>query len=240
MRIAIVDDSQADRLWLSKKLDGYIQRYELDCECYEYDSGEAFLAVFEAMEFDVVFMDIYMGGMNGLDAAGKLRDFDFDCQLVFLTSAADLLPKGYKLRAAHFLIKPVDDERLDQAMANCKIKPRYDIPELEVMVNRLPVRLNTGKIWYLDFCRHNTQIHMQQHTFQIRNNFALVAGPLLSDRRFLLCMKGLLVNMDKIMDVTEDGFLLKNGVKLPVSVKNKSELHRTYQSYMFGRLRGVQ
>lgn len=121
-RIAVVDDLERDRAWLAEKLADYMARERLEYELTAFASGEAFSAALEqGQRFNLVFMDIYMDGITGIEAAQTLRARDMDCKLVFLTTSEDFMRQGFSLNSAHYLIKPVKDEDFAQAMANCRL-----------------------------------------------------------------------------------------------------------------------
>ena len=67
MNTAILDDLKTDRDILRQELSDYMSQNHFDCQIYEYDSGEQFLKDFEPGRFDLVFLDIYMDGMTGME-----------------------------------------------------------------------------------------------------------------------------------------------------------------------------
>ena len=73
MRIAIVDDLGTERTLLKERLVRQLSQRGADAEILEFDSGEAFLAAEEAQRFTAAFLDIYMDGLSGMDAAKELR-----------------------------------------------------------------------------------------------------------------------------------------------------------------------
>ena len=128
-RIAVVDDLERDRTWLAEKLADYMARERLEYELTAFASGEAFSAALEqGQRFNLVFMDIYMDGITGIEAAQALRARDMDCKLVFLTTSEDFMRQGFSLNSAHYLIKPVKDEDFAQAMANCRLGRALQVP----------------------------------------------------------------------------------------------------------------
>ncbi|UQT48689.1 response regulator [Flavonifractor plautii] len=130
-RIAVVDDLERDRAWLAEKLADYMARERLEYELTAFASGEAFSAALEqGQRFNLVFMDIYMDGITGIEAAQALRARDMDCKLVFLTTSEDFMRQGFSLNSAHYLIKPVKDEDFAQAMANCRLGRALKYPPL--------------------------------------------------------------------------------------------------------------
>ena len=97
-RIAVVDDLERDRAWLAEKLADYMARDRLEYELTAFASGEGFSAALEqGQRFNLVFMDIYMDGITGIEAAQALRARDMDCKLVFLTTSEDFMRQGLSL-----------------------------------------------------------------------------------------------------------------------------------------------
>ena len=89
MRIAIVDDLSGERALLREQLARQLARRGAEAELLEFDSGEAFLAAEKERRFTAAFLDIYMEGMTGMEAARALRKTDTDCLLVFTTTSTD-------------------------------------------------------------------------------------------------------------------------------------------------------
>ena len=83
MRIAIVDDLAAERALLKDRLEQQLHRRNVQADILEYESGETFLEAARKAPFTAAFLDIYMDGMTGMEAAKKLRKTNTDCLLVF-------------------------------------------------------------------------------------------------------------------------------------------------------------
>ena len=115
MRIAIVDDLAKERASLHLQLGQILNLRSVCAEILEYESGEAFLAAEKEQRFTAAFLDIYMGGMSGMDAARELRKMDTDCMLVFTTTSTDHALEGFQVRAMHYLVKPFSAEELETA-----------------------------------------------------------------------------------------------------------------------------
>lgn len=112
MRIAIVDDLAKERASLHLRLEKILNLRSVCAEILEYESGEAFLAAEKEQRFTAAFLDIYMDGMSGMDAARELRKMDTDCMLVFTTTSTDHALEGFQVRAMHYLVKPFSAEEL--------------------------------------------------------------------------------------------------------------------------------
>ncbi len=75
-------------------------------------SAESFLFVWEETnDFDILFVDIQMGKMNGVEMAEKVRECDREIAIVFTTGIADYMGCGYEVEALHYLLKPISKEK---------------------------------------------------------------------------------------------------------------------------------
>jgi DNA-binding LytR/AlgR family response regulator len=117
MKIAICDDENIFLSDLEQKIYKHISR--LDCEVFPFLSAEELLASSES--FDLIFLDIEMGGMDGMSAARQIREKDYEIPIVFLTSHTEMAIEGYEVNAFRFLKKPVDDAKLIQTLQDIQL-----------------------------------------------------------------------------------------------------------------------
>ena len=234
LQVAVVEDNAKDREWLSNKLEEYFRARHTSHTLLTFSSGEEFISALRDSWFDIVFMDIYMSGVTGIEAAQALRMKDRDCKLVFLTSSPEHMRRGFSLNSAHYLIKPVEDEDFIQAMENCRIRRKCQVPFLEVPSGKRSIRLDTLDILYMDVTGRNAAIHTKSGVLLAGRSFQTAADLLLKDERFLLCNKGILINMDFVSAMEEEHFLMVTGERLPIAPRRKKELETLYQNYTFG------
>ena len=112
-----------------------------EAELLEFDSGEAFLAAEEAQRFTAAFLDIYMDGLSGMDAAKELRKTDADCLLVFTTTSTDHALEGFQVRAFHYLVKPFSEAELSGLLDEMLAKLPRPEPFLTVKVDGSDIHL---------------------------------------------------------------------------------------------------
>ena len=213
MQIAIVDDSAEDREELSTCLENYMKRHQLDYTLTEFEDGENFLKAAAQVNFQLVFMDIYMENMDGIEAARRLRQKNRLCKIVFLTITEDYARMGYSLSASYYLLKPLSLHQADfeEAMELCQLKPPYEVMTLSVMADRQKLELPTEKILYIDYQNRMTRIHTAERVIPVSGGFQEVTAALQKDKRFLPCYRGVLINMDYISQVDSQTFRLING-----------------------------
>ena len=119
MKIAIVDDSIKDREYLQKEIQEiFFRRTKNHIEITTFKSGEELLEYFydnkegNASLFDIVFLDIYMEDITGVDTARAIRKIDEDVKLIFITTSNEFASESYEVKAEDYLIKPFNKERL--------------------------------------------------------------------------------------------------------------------------------
>lgn len=238
MNIAIVEDLLEDRQWISQKLKLYLECNHLQAFLHEFACAEDFIDSLADTTYSVVFMDIYFDGISGMDAAVRLRQLDSNCKLVFLTCTTDYALQGYSVQASHYLVKPVSDEKFIEAMENCKLEPTHAVPYLNLAPFGNHVNLDTCQIQYIHLESRTVHIHTSQKVYSVNGAFSRVTESLTSDRRFLLCIQGVMVNMDYISGHEDSVFILKNGKRIPINVRYKKRILQQYRNYMFENMGG--
>ena len=118
LRIGICDDSADARIALRAALERALDRRRGAGTFFEFSSGEGLLRWLEkhAGELDMVFLDIEMGELDGMETARRLRAADEGLQLVFVTGYTDYVFDGYSVGALGYLMKPAQPERLDEVL----------------------------------------------------------------------------------------------------------------------------
>lgn len=126
-KIAIVEDKNEALLALENHIARYTREKGVECSYTHFANGLFFLENYKA-DFDVVFMDIDMPLMNGMEAAKRLREVDGHVPLVFITDLKQYALKGYEVEAMDFLVKPVSYaafstmlDRVRRSRTNCSL-----------------------------------------------------------------------------------------------------------------------
>ena len=117
LRIGICDDQMEARDALRFQLEKVL-REESEQIVYEFSTGESAVRWLKKHpgEIDLLFLDVEMKGINGMEAAGQIREFDRDICLVFVTGYTDYVFDGYKVNALDYVIKPVGAERIREVL----------------------------------------------------------------------------------------------------------------------------
>lgn len=236
MKIAIVEDSELDRSILLKYLTEYIDQSKFDAEIQWFQSGEEFLSAAKPDFFDLCFMDIYMNGMDGVAAAEQLRAIDPECLTIFLTSSPDHTDDAFRLRAWRYLQKPIQLEKLKEALSNCMEQLRVSKRQLTVTIDRREIAIPFSGIHYMVTANRSIEIHGKDTavTTGKQITFDTLATQLLTDYRFFSGGKGLVINLSYVDSVEKDSVVMKNGAKLPIGRGKHTELLSALVRFRFG------
>lgn len=130
LRIAICDDSEDDREILKSLLEKCYISADEDV-VYEFSSGKNAVSFLQKHpgEIDLLFLDIEMPNLSGMEAAEAIRAFDASIQLIFVTGYPDYVFDGYRVGAMDYLVKPVKEDRLREVLERIRTllgyKSRY-------------------------------------------------------------------------------------------------------------------
>lgn len=143
--IGICDDETSMRKSLRTLLEQKLQLLGADYRIYEYDSGEALMARPEAEWPDILFLDIEMKKLSGMDTARRLRKRDANTILIFVTAYPDYVFQGYEVHAFHYILKPYDEHKirnvLEQALKELgKSREQYFTLEQKSGISKIPLK----------------------------------------------------------------------------------------------------
>ncbi len=232
MYIALCDDEKDSLLMLQNIVRSFCDARGLDTGIDLFTSGEDFLS--SEQKYDVVFMDIYLSGINGLDAA---EQYGRQGEIVFTTTSLDHAVKAFGLNAAHYLVKPLTAEDVAEAMERCLARLGNILQKtITVKTNRGTVSVQMRQIQFIEVFNKICLLHTEKNEFRTYTSLDALFEHL--DSSFLRLQRSYAVNMNFIESFLFDRVLLKNGMEIMLSRSNRSELKKQYQKFLFQLARG--
>jgi DNA-binding LytR/AlgR family response regulator len=236
MNIAICDDIAAEAEEIRDYLLFYFKQNGFTGNLHIYNSGEALLADFSPGCFDVIFLDIYMHGLNGVETATRVRESDPDCLLVFVTSSDSHMRDGFALRAASYVEKPLTPEKLEVAFSQCRNLFLKNARFIEVVSNRHRIKIPFTRIVYAEGMERTMYYHLDSgKTIESRMKMEDAAEQL-SGSPFLRCHRSFIVNMNYVEDVLAADLLMKNGKLVPFRKNGRSRIAGELNKFLTERL----
>lgn len=236
MRVAIVDDLQTDSAALYGMLNA---RIPSPLSVDVYDSGERFLS--SERKYDLVFLDIVMRGLNGIETARRLRELDMRCLIVFLTTSNEYAWDAFPEHPFDYLLKPVDETRLEQLLCEAKRALKNTERVLPLKVGRQTETVGISTISYICAQDHHVCVTLtQKRELKCFMKFGEIHTMLRDEPRFLACNRGVLINMDEVRSFDGECFVMNDAQRFPVRQSEKTQIRERFYAYMFRKARGVE
>ena len=224
LRIGICDDVYDARLVLRSALERILETRQVESQFWEFSSGEGLLKWLgnHQGELDLVFLDMEMGDLDGMETARRLRSADDGLQLVFVTGYADHVFDGYSVGALGYLLKPPKPEQLSEVLDRAQAALYRNLDQTYVCHNgdtyyRIPLE----KIRYFASDRRQVTCSTGDRDYTFYGKLDEVAAEVGSGfvrihQRYLVCAKA--------VERLEGGeAVLKGGQRLPVSRSCRQE-----------------
>lgn len=238
MNIAIIEDSGQELSLLERCLQSYLSSRQVYRVIDTYTSGEAFLENWPSKSYDLVFLDILMEGISGIEVARKIRETDSECLLIFISSSKEYALQGFEVRAFDYLLKPLSEERFQKTMDLCQNELAKHIRYIEVKESRTLVKIPLNEIIYTDYYNHYIQIHTAARLIRSYQQFDVFSPLLLCYPQFLCCYHNCIVNMDHVDSVDKHDFVMENGERVPITRGNRNSIYQQYADYQFLKING--
>ncbi len=236
MRVAVVDDLRMDAENLRGMLD---RRLPSGTFIDLYESGEAFLA--SQSRYDLIFLDIVMEGMDGIETARQFRARDMDCLIVFLTSSREYVWEAFPMHAFDYLVKPVEQERLDRVLEEAQRALACQERMLSLKVGRQRITVPVSSLRHANARDHFVFVTLTDgRELKCYMTFGEMLAMLEGEPRFLVCNRGVLINMDQVRSFDGECFTMNGGQRFAVRLSEKTQIGRSFYQYTFRKTRGVE
>lgn len=241
LNIAVVDDKRLD----SEKLQRGIHRWFTEHDntprtitCFP--DGEALLRVYEPEKYQLVFMDIIMNSLNGIQTAENIRAHDSKALLIFTTASREFAFDAFPLHPFDYLVKPYDSDRLGQVLSEAVKALTTPEPVLHLKVSRSTYAIPFRDISAVLSRDHFVEVVMFNGQCMLGSMaFRDVEATLMEDSRFLFCNRGLIVNMDCVASLSrdKDAFIMNDGSHYAVRVHGRAKILAAFTQYQINRMR---
>lgn len=241
LRIAVCDDDAFQLKSTRHYLEHYISARGLTAKIFEFSSGHEMLnALMEEGNFNLYILDIVMPEMSGIDLGKELRKQDSTGSVIYLTSSPDFALESYDIRAFHYLLKPVAEDRLFSVLDDA-VKTLCQLNEtaLQVKTRDGIIRILYDNIVYTEL--HGRTVHYLLidggivESMTLNMPFREAMATLLDDPRFMLCGSSYVVNLYYVKMVEKNGVLLSDGRRLSLPRAACPGLRAAWSDYWLER-----
>lgn len=230
LKIGVCDDVLADR----QRLISLIKVEYPHFQCVDYKSAEMLLWDFEnSTHFDILFLDIFMEGMSGIEVAKQIRILDPNLLLIFVSSSNDFYRESYDLYAFNYLIKPLTADKLTEVLQHATQYLNKNTGQfIRFSFNNNFYKVRCSELLYISSDKHIVNFHTINgevlKSYGKLDNFITQ----LSSEVFVRCHQSYIVNLNHVTGMTTAEFLFSE-TTVPISRKYLSNAREKYQIAMF-------
>lgn len=233
--IGICDDEQAFAEELEEMIRQYARETGTELRVTVFHNGRE-LTDSDNIQLDLIFLDIRMDVMNGLEAAKRIRARDGKVSIIFLTSLTRYALVGYEYQAVNYIIKPMSYARLKRELDRWMESYRREEKKYILVVNEEGRhRVELGRLHYLETYNRNVKLHTDDGELISYKKMKELEEEL-KEAQFIRCHSGYLVNPFFVKRVGKLEITLTDGAVVPISQPKRKAVMEKLADYWGDRL----
>lgn len=233
MKIAVCDDEKVIRKQIAER----IQRMYPDCKILEYTCGEQLLE--DTEQPDIIFLDIQMEGIDGMETARRIRNSNRQTVLIFLTAWEEYVFQAFDVGAFHYLVKPFRKEKFYQVLEAAvkkarenKVSPEEKKEEKNIIVKvgAITRKINTNEIIYAEVRNRKVTLHTTQGSLEFYGKLSDLAQELGED--FVRPHRSYVINLRYVLRYCATDITMEDGTVILMAKQKYREFVKKYLHYI--------
>lgn len=217
--VYLCDDNEAIRAFYKKELLKIAKKSNEEISIREFSSGESLIFTLEhhPSTADIIYLDIVMPGINGIETAKKLRGFGCTSEIIFLTSEEKYVFESFDVLPTNYIVKSSTtssnfEKIFTKAVNNTYNKTKdFFTCKKGSITNRIPL----SEIYYFEVSNRVIQLHSSKEVFSFYDSMNAFEERLV-DSNFIRTHRAFLVNLHAVRSISSDHLIIVNGEKIPV------------------------
>lgn len=236
LRIAICDD-MPEFLEQTRALAACWPRRPDDMSIATFTDGDALVEAHSANPFDIIFLDVVMPLVGGIDTAAEIRRQDSSVKIVFLTFSKEFAYESYAVKADNYLLKPIDGDTLHACLSECYGSILKDEKCITIRCTTGVHRVKLHSIEYIEAQGKLVLFNLTDGTVvEAVEPFYIYESKLFLNDGFFKCHRSYLVNLFKISTYTQNEVTMRSGCRIPISRSLHKQFKEAYFALLFGDL----
>lgn len=236
VKIAVCDDEKSQLEYLSDIIKKWSDTMNKPCTLSLFESAEEFWFEYGKNRFDIAVLDIQMSGQNGMELAKELRKLNDKISIIFVTGISDFIGEGYNVYAVNYLLKPIDENRLFEALSAASERNNTsDNKKVVIETDGETVAVYEDEIEYLEAFSHSTSVYTQSGVLEVQNGMNSVMAKLSADK-FIKCHRSYGINLKCVKLIKKYEVLLDSGKTVPISRRMYNDVNNAFISYYKGKM----
>lgn len=231
VRIALCDDNDIEREILKNIIESIFKSMGDEGAIFEFSSGEKLCRIYSKGDFDIIFLDIHMKQLDGIETGRAIRDKDAKVEIVYATSSEEYLKEGYNIHALSYLTKPYDVKKVKETLEYYYKKNGIDKREknelLDISIQQKKIYIRQKDIMWLESMGRVVSIYCRDDVFRVYARLNDLEKKL-NEKRFLRCNQSYIVNIMYVKDVIDYDFCMENDRYIPIRKRDRKEIVQKY------------
>ncbi len=233
INITICDDERAQVEYLSAIVQQWANARGTAIRICDYNSAESFLFHYEQdKSADILLLDIQMKAMDGVALARHIRIGNDSVQIVFITGYPDFIAEGYDVSALHYLMKPVNEEKLREVLDKATARIAKGKEMILLSIDDGSVRISAEDIVYVEVFNHTLEIQTIREKLSVKMPLYELESKLTRD--FVRCHRCYVVNLRCVKKITRTEITLDSGQTLPLSRRLYADVNKAMLKFLTG------
>ncbi len=231
MNICLCDDNAAVCEELKRVIFDFIgedQSAFVDC----FESGEKLISHYSnGGHYDIIFLDIEMTGINGIETATKIKQMSEDTIIIFVSSHKSYVFDAFRCEALHFIVKPISRDEFEDVFRRAMNKYRSTQIFFPLRWQNGRMNIKISSITYIEGVRRHLRVHTETQTFEAVGKLS-DAYEELKNLGFVQVHQGYIVNMHCIQRFNSTDVTLEDGTQVMMSRRKRPDALREYDRYL--------
>lgn len=234
MKIAVCDDEKAFIDIIIPMLEQWAKKHNIYLALYRFTNGDDLIAAHQNECMDLIILDVIMPLLNGVDTARELRNDNHTVPIIFLTSSREYAVESYEIKAFHYLMKPIEYEKLDSILDDfLKI---YILPRNSFTAKTTNgfCRITLADVDYLEAQNKKVLVHMNDgRLLEICEQFSKCVGVFSPEQGFCRCHRSYIVNLNSVEQFSRKEIITSRCASIPISRNSYAAFKEAYFNHMF-------
>lgn len=234
LHIAVCEDSAEEQ----EKLLAIFKQSEIPTQTAAFVNGEDFLKEYRQGKYDLLFMDIYMAGMTGVEVVTEIREMDEALIVAFITTSTEHTLESYRLKALKYIEKPVEKKAVLELLQFAQMK-KENTPRLLLKIAGKDLSLPFERIIYVEQKDHTLYLHLTGGDILQASGKLNKIEPQFAEQAFFRCHKSYLVNLCHVAELDKElkVFVMSEGDLVYIRRESVSKAKKALKAYLFAEAR---
>lgn len=232
IRAVIVDDEVEVLDYLERNISKVFESMHAEAKLYSCQSGKDLIKLHQEIEFNIIFLDLEMPELDGLETAKAIRHNDPNVVLVFVTNREDLVFDAFQYNAIAFVRKKLLDEELTEVVEQAYRKAMTKLSVHFFKTENGDICFKSDEILYFSSQGHNVWLHHKNgKSYRVFYTLEQIEN-IMPAGSFVRCHSSTLVNCGYIYSIDKENVILTNSEAVALSRHRKKNVKYALQKYL--------